>query len=1059
MVRRIHTGSVTAANSELTMVTITITASDAAENEAAAATVMVTLDNTAPAITEQLIDMPSVMVGGMATISATLSEASTVSADVTVLNADDSTLLLEDADGDGEGMVYTGLVMITEEGDAADIAIEITAEDAAGNTGTAFVAMVTLDNMPPTISASVDKTDVKNDDMVVITAEVGEDATSVTVTADVAMLDTTQTEPVTFTDGGEGIHTYSLTINSDADDGSQEIIVTATDAAGNATPADPVTVTLDNTAPVITAPSRGADTHVMVGDTVEISATVEGATSVSADVSGLNAADSPLSLEDAAGDGMYSDSVMVTAADPAADGVVTITITASDAAGNAAAPATVMVTLDNTAPVITAPSVDMMSVMAGDTVEISAMVEGATSVSADASALNADAAMLPLMDADGDGMYTVPVLVTADSDGDATITITAADAAGNEADPATVTVALDNTMPEVTAVSADPMDAKNGDPVMISATVSEASTVTAAVSQLDTTQLVVDLKDDDGDGVYIGPVTISMNNTAEDGSHEVTVTATDDAGNRGTNSAMVNLDNTVPEVTDVSGSPSPARNGHEVTISAAVSEASTVTADVSMLDTTQTEMVTLKDDDGDGTYTYSFTISEENEADNGSREVTVTATDAAGNSGTAAGSVDLINTLDYTSMIPQGISLFHVPLDVTAIDDEEASLSTVSDLYKALGDAVNYIISTEDGVIWNSYLGGTSGDAAITADRGLVVVMSDEKEIKFTGNAWGEDTGPGAGEGASMITLRSGLNLVGLPVNDVNVSKVSDIMNLPGFAGKVTSIIVSTDDGKFASATAGGTDDDDVRGDASYLVFSSADATQSVTGEGWSNGEMAGAAPVALFGHKVDNQTPALFVEGSIVDDLTGLAKAGFRIKVKNLSTKAALNTISQGDVAQGGYNMTFVDTKAGNAARIGDVLEISADSPDPLIGVKPVRHIVTIDDVKNSRIQLEDLIAYEIPAETELLRNYPNPFNPETWIPYRLAEDTDVSLTIYDVNGEMVRDIDVGHQTAAVYESRAKAIYWDGRNRFGEQVASGIYFYHLDAGDFSGTRKMVILK
>ena len=93
----------------------------------------------------------------------------------------------------------------------------------------------------------------------------------------------------------------------------------------------------------------------------------------------------------------------------------------------------------------------------------------------------------------------------------------------------------------------------------------------------------------------------------------------------------------------------------------------------------------------------------------------------------------------------------------------------------------------------------------------------------------------------------------------------------------------------------------------------------------------------------------------------------------------------------------------------------------------------------------MEDLIAYEIPAETELLRNYPNPFNPETWIPYRLAEDADVSLTIYDVNGELVRSIDVGHQSAAVYESRAKAIYWDGRNRFGEQVASGIYFYSFE--------------
>ena len=1057
----IYTGSVTvtaadpAADEE---VTITITASDAAGNEAVAATVMVTLDNTVPVITEQSIDMPSVMVGGMATISATLSEASTVSADVSMLNAADPMLPLTDADGEGEGMVYTGSVMVTEDGDAADIAIEITAKDAAGNTGTASVTMVTLDNMPPTISASVDKTDVKNDDMVVITAEVGEDATSVTVTADVAMLDTTQTEPVTFTDGGEGMHTYSLTITSDADDGPQEIIVTATDAAGNATPADPVMVTLDNTAPVITAPSRGDETHVMAGDTVEISAMVEGATSVSADVSGLNAADPVLDLTDA--DGMYSDSVMVTAADPAADGEVTITITASDAAGNAAAPATVMVTLDNTMPVITGESIDMLSVMAGDTVEISAMVSEASTVSADVSMLNAADPMLFLTDADG--MYSGSVMVTAAdpaADEEVTITITASDAAGNAAAPATVMVTLDNTMPEVTAVSADPMDAKNGDTVMISAMVSEASTVTAAVSQLDTTQLVVDLMDDDGDGIYTGPVPISMNNTAEDGSHEVTVTATDDAGNRGTNSTMVNLDNTVPEVSAVMGSPSPARNGNTVTISAMVSEASTVSADVSMLDTTQTEMVMLTDDDGDGTYTYSFTISEENGADNGSREVTVMATDAAGNSGTAAGSVDLINTLDYTSMIPQGISLFHVPLDVTAIDGSEASLSMVSDLYKALGDAVNYLI-TYDGESWNSYLGGDSGEAAITADLGIVAVMTAEKTITFTGNAWGEDAGPGAGEGASMITLRSGLTLVGVPVNDVSVSKVSDIMDLAEFAGKITSIIVSTDDGKFVTVGApGDTGDDDVRGDAAYLVSSNAEVTQSVMGEGWSNGEMAGAAPIALFGHKVDNQTPALFVEGSIVDELTGLAKAGFRIKVKNLSTKAALSTISQGDVAQGGYNMTFVDTKAGNAARIGDVLEISADSPNPLIGVKPVRHIVTVDDVKDSRIQLEDLITYEIPAETELLRNYPNPFNPETWIPYRLAEDTDVSLTIYDVSGELVRSIDIGHQTAAVYESRAKAIYWDGRNRFGEQVASGIYFYSLSTGDFSATRKMVILK
>ena len=104
-------------------------------------------------------------------------------------------------------------------------------------------------------------------------------------------------------------------------------------------------------------------------------------------------------------------------------------------------------------------------------------------------------------------------------------------------------------------------------------------------------------------------------------------------------------------------------------------------------------------------------------------------------------------------------------------------------------------------------------------------------------------------------------------------------------------------------------------------------------------------------------------------------------------------------------------------------------------------------------------LVAYEIPSETELLANYPNPFNPETWIPYRLAEDGFVTLTIYDTAGQVVRTLDVGHRIAAVYESRSKAIHWDGKNDLGEGVASGIYFYTLMAGDYSATRKMVILK
>ena len=107
----------------------------------------------------------------------------------------------------------------------------------------------------------------------------------------------------------------------------------------------------------------------------------------------------------------------------------------------------------------------------------------------------------------------------------------------------------------------------------------------------------------------------------------------------------------------------------------------------------------------------------------------------------------------------------------------------------------------------------------------------------------------------------------------------------------------------------------------------------------------------------------------------------------------------------------------------------------------------------------LEQLLTALSPKETVLLANYPNPFNPETWIPYHLAKDAEVTLTIYDTAGGIVRSIDVGYKPAAVYESRAKAIYWDGRNEFGEWVVSGIYFYTLTADDYSATRKMLILK
>ena len=107
----------------------------------------------------------------------------------------------------------------------------------------------------------------------------------------------------------------------------------------------------------------------------------------------------------------------------------------------------------------------------------------------------------------------------------------------------------------------------------------------------------------------------------------------------------------------------------------------------------------------------------------------------------------------------------------------------------------------------------------------------------------------------------------------------------------------------------------------------------------------------------------------------------------------------------------------------------------------------------------LQQLLTAFTPKETALLPNYPNPFNPETWIPYQLANPADVTLRIYAVDRSVVRILTLGHQVAGIYQTRSRAAYWNGRNTVGEPVASGIYFYTLTAGDFSATRKMLIQK
>ena len=119
--------------------------------------------------------------------------------------------------------------------------------------------------------------------------------------------------------------------------------------------------------------------------------------------------------------------------------------------------------------------------------------------------------------------------------------------------------------------------------------------------------------------------------------------------------------------------------------------------------------------------------------------------------------------------------------------------------------------------------------------------------------------------------------------------------------------------------------------------------------------------------------------------------------------------------------------------------------SPHLEIAIQLLRHYLSI---ATQRVQ-----------ETKLLLNYPNPFNPETWIPYQLSEGATVTVKIYDIRGHLVRTIGVGHKPVGYYLTRERTVYWDGQNEDGEPVSSGVYFYTLNADDYTETRRMVIVK
>ena len=284
-------------------------------------------------------------------------------------------------------------------------------------------------------------------------------------------------------------------------------------------------------------------------------------------------------------------------------------------------------------------------------------------------------------------------------------------------------------------------------------------------------------------------------------------------------------------------------------------------------------------------------------------------------------------TLEYQMSIPAGISFIHVPLKATAVDGVATTIESIGDLYLALGgaDAVNFLITYDSQAgEWLSYFGPTDkggvSDKVLTDDMGIIAGLIAPVSMDLTGTALGIN-------GSSTLSLSPGLNLVGLPLKDSALTRVSDLLELDGIRGNVP-VIILTDGGDFQPVgRAGDPGDVPITGEQGFILTAQQPAQVTITGQGWTNTSGVAAAPqVALKG--VTDTTAILALRGAVIDEGTGLKGDGLRVIAKNLSTGKTITGLTTGEGA--GYRLTVVDIETARAAMVGDVLEISARSVNP---------------------------------------------------------------------------------------------------------------------------------
>ena len=297
------------------------------------------------------------------------------------------------------------------------------------------------------------------------------------------------------------------------------------------------------------------------------------------------------------------------------------------------------------------------------------------------------------------------------------------------------------------------------------------------------------------------------------------------------------------------------------------------------------------------------------------------------------------------------------------------------------------------------------------------------------------------------VTLAKGLNMISVPLAPPTPMTAK---SLAALTGATTVITLDAAKQEFVGWTPSAPDDGfPIEGDKGYIVNVPDIRQFAFVGSEWTNQTETAAAP-AISADPLQ-EAWAFVVSGHLEGKP---AFDGYQVIVRNLRTNSTITASVQGDY----FAAATADLARRSVVEVGDVIEVHVIGPDRNVESHSLNFEVTPEHLANAVLSVR-LDGIGKPKLTQLLQNFPNPFNPETWIPYQLSKDSSVSVSIYETTGKLVRTLSLGYQSAGFYNSRGRAAYWDGRNTFGESVVSGVYFYQLRAGNYTALRRMVILK